>query len=38
MSMLSECSSERLKEIVASSNSYKEVMLKIGYKANSGST
>ena len=38
MSMLSECSSERLKEIVANSSCYKEVMLKIGYKANSGST
>lgn len=38
MSMLSKCSSEQLKEIVANSLSYKEVMLKIGYKANSGST
>lgn len=37
MSMLSECSTERLKEIVANATCYKDVMEAIGYKAVSGS-
>lgn len=37
MSMLSECSTERLKEIVANATCYKDVLFAIGYQSNSGS-
>ena len=37
MSRLSECSSQQLQEYVSSSNSYKQVLEKLGYRACSGS-